>query len=351
MREDPYAESGGGIGMENKKKPLFVIVLGIILLTCVFFVSFGMDTGQSNNGADDSPAGKKKVVFLSKSMNSEFWQSAYAGAGAASTEYNLDLLCEGPADEEDYEMQNIMIEQAIKSEVDAIVFSAVDFEANADAVTKAAEKGIEIVLVDSEVNSPKVKCYIGTDNYEAGCTAGEEVLKNPEEKLRIGLINFDVNTENGQTREQGVRDTIAKDGRAEIIASINVKSSVRDAKEGTIKMLRENPRINVLVTFNEWTSLGVGYAVEEMKLGEETQVIAFDNNAISVGMLETGVVDALVVQNPYAMGYLGIEKAYALLNNQALKEKKVETASILVTRENMYDDSCQRALFSFDKQE
>lgn len=352
MCEDTYAESGGGISVKNKIKPLFVIVLSIVLTACVFLVSFGMDAGQrDNDGGNYSPVRKKKVVFLSKSMNSEFWKSAYAGAGAASTEYNLDLLCEGPADEEDYEMQNIMIEQAIKVDVDAILFSAVDFEANADAITKAAEKGIEIVAVDSEVNSPKVKCYIGTDNYEAGCTAGEEVLKNPGEKLHIGLVNFGKNTENGQTREQGVRDTVAKDKRAEITASVNVKSSVQDAKEGTIKMLRENPEINVIVTFNEWTSLGVGYAVEEMKLGEKTQVIAFDSNVISVGMLETGVVDALVVQNPYAMGYLGIEKAYALLNDQPMKEKKVETASILVTRENMYDDACQRALFSFDKQE
>lgn len=338
--------------MKNKIKPLFVIALSIILLAGVFFISIEKDVIRSGNEREnDNPARKKKVVFLSKSMNSEFWQSAYAGAGAASAEYNLELLCEGPDDEEDYKMQNTMIEQAIEKDVDAIVFSAVDFEANADAITKAAKKGIEIVVVDSEVNSSEVKCYIGTDNYEAGCTAGKEVLKNQEEKLHIGLVNFGKNTENGQTREQGVRDTIQKNSRAEITASINVKSSIKDAKEGTMKMLKEYPQINVIVTFNEWTSLGVGYAVEEMELGEKTQVVAFDSNAKSVDMLETGVVDALIVQNPYAMGYLGIEKAYALLNNRTLEEKEIETSSILVTRENMYDDACQRALFSFDKKE
>lgn len=260
-------------------------------------------------------------------------------------------MCKGPNDEDDYEMQNIMIERAVKDKVDAIVFSAVDYEANADAVTEAASRGIEIVAVDSEVNSPKVKCYIGTDNYKAGCSAGEEILRNTAEQLHIGIINFDKNTENGQTREQGVRDTVAKDSRAEITASINVRSSIAYAKKKTKEMLEENPQINVLVTFNEWTSLGVGYAVKEMDLGDRVQVVAFDSNVISVGMLETGEVDALVVQNPYAMGYLGIEKAYVLLNGLNLRDRKVETSTILVTRENMYSEKCQRALFSFDEKE
>lgn len=336
--------------MENQRKLLFGIFAGVLLLIGVFVLSLGNHIhtpgGKEEN---ESIVRKKKVVFLTKSRDSEFWQSAYAGAGAASAEYNLDLRCEGPNDEEDYKRQNRLIREAADAGVDAIVFSAVDFEANAEAVTEAAKKGVKIVAVDSEVNSPSVKCYIGTDNYAAGCMAGEEALKNPKENLYVGLVNFDKNTENGQTREQGVRDTIAKDERAEITASINVKSSVKDAREGTAAMLRDNPQINVIVTFNEWTSLGVGYAVKELDLGEQTQVIAFDSNAVSVGMLETGEVDALIVQNPYAMGYLGVEKAYMLLNGQAVGRQKVETESILVTRENMYDDVCQRALFSFRK--
>lgn len=337
--------------MENKRKPLFAIMVSILLLAAMFVTSLGTNFSRIVGNTEKTDiSGKKKIVFISKSRDSAFWQSAYAGAGAASAEYNLELLCKGPNDEEDYKTQNRMIKDAVESGADAIVFSAVDFEANAAAVTKAAKKGVQIIVVDSEVNSPEVKCYIGTNNYTAGCMAGEEVLKHTAPRLSVGIVNFDKHTENGQTREQGVRETIEKDKRARIAASINVKSSVKDAKDGTIKMLKENPDINVIVTFNEWTSLGVGYAVKEMNLGEKTKVIAFDSNAVSVGMLETGEVDALIVQNPYAMGYLGVEKAYRLLSGQPAGKRKIETASILVTRDNMYEDECQRALFSFHKE-
>ena len=70
-------------------------------------------------------------------------------------------------------------------------------------------------------------------------------------------------------------------------------------------MLLSDSRINVVVTFNEWTSLGVGWAIRDLDRGDRTQVVAFDSNVVSVGMLETGEVDALIVQNPYAMGVSG----------------------------------------------
>ena len=113
-------------------------------------------------------------------------------------------------------------------------------------------------------------------------------------------------------------------------------------------MLREHPEINVIATFNEWTSLGVGYAIREMGLKEETMVVAFDSNVVSVGMLETGEVDALIVQNPYAMGYLGVECAYNLINNLPVENRQVDTATTVITRENMFDEECQKVLFAFD---
>lgn len=260
-------------------------------------------------------------------------------------------MCEGPDGdgEEDYEAQNEMIDRAIREQVDALLFSAIDFEKNAEAIDRAAKAGIRIVVVDSPVNSEAVECYIGTDNYEAGCMAGEEVLGNPAENLNIGIVNFDKSTENGQLREKGFRDTVLNDDRANITASINVKSTITDAREGTERMLLDNPQINVIVTFNEWTTLGSGDAVEALGAGERTQVVAFDSNVKSIGMLEKGNVDALIVQNPYAMGYLGIEQINTLLNGQKPEKKETATSSILVTRENMYDDKSQKALFSFEE--
>ena len=304
-------------------------------------------TGNMN--VQQITGGKKSVALVAKSAESAFWKTVRAGANAAGTEYNLDLIFEAPLSEEDYAAQNRMIKSVVDGGVDAIVFSAVDFEANAEAVDEAAAEGVKIVAIDSEVNSRAVECYIGTDNYEAGCLAGEAALACEEQEMNIGIVNFDKNSENGQTREAGFRDTVAEDERTVIVDAINVNSTTEEAKQGTLEMLDRNPQINVIATFNEWTSLGVGYAIQERGLGDKIHVVAFDCNVVSVGMLETGEVDALIVQNPYAMGYLGVENAYNLINGQSIEKKEVDTSLMIVTKENMYDDESQRLLFSFDK--
>ncbi len=144
------------------------------------------------------------------------------------------------------------------------------------------------MVVDSPVNSEAVECYIGTDNYEAGCMAGEEVLGNPAENLNIGIVNFDKSTENGQIFVKSDSDTVLKDDRVNITASINVKSTITDAREGTTeRMLLDNPQINVIVTFNEWTTLGALYLVVNLALRADFWwLLRFDSNVKSIGMLE-----------------------------------------------------------------
>ena len=72
---------------KSRRKPFIAIDAGVILLAILFFVLTGDGLGEGKEGSTNSVIEKKKVVFLTKSMDSSFWQSAYAGAGAASAEY------------------------------------------------------------------------------------------------------------------------------------------------------------------------------------------------------------------------------------------------------------------------
>lgn len=315
-------------------------IICLLLAAGMLFVQTAC--GQSGD------TGKHYVAVITKSMESAFWKSVFAGAGAAATEYNLSVTFEGPEMEEDYEYQNELIRKAAEDGAEVIVFSAVDYNANAEAIDEAVRRGVKIVIIDSDVNSNQVSCRIGTDNYAAGCMAGEAALACEKENIIIGIVNYDVNSANGQQREQGFREVAEKDSRVKNIITINVISTTEDAMEGTEELLREHPEINVVATFNEWTSLGVGWAIRNMELADSIHVVAFDSNIVSVSMLETGEVDALVVQNPYAMGYLGVETACNLINGQSPEAAIIDTATTVVTRENMFEQEYQKILFSFN---
>lgn len=290
------------------------------------------------------------VALVAKSTQTEFWLSVFAGAEAAATEYNLKLTITGPETEEDYEAQNRMVADAVAAGAEALVFSAIDYENNASAIDDAARAGVKIVAIDSSVASEMVSTYIGTDNYAAGRMAAQAALERVEGELTVGIVNYDISSANGQEREHGAVDLLQESGRAEVAAVINTLAEAGQAKEDTEAMLAEHPEINVLLAFNEPTSVGAAEAVSALGLSESVFLVGFDSNVVTVDGLREGSVDALVVQNPYAMGYLGVESAYKLLAGQGDSlEKTVDTSTQVVDRENIFTMDSQKALFAFEQ--
>ena len=322
-----------------RRNRLLALALGLILaLTCLSACETEQEAGQ-----------RHRVALVAKSTQTEFWLSVFAGAQAAAAEYNMELTTMGPETEEDYETQNRMIAEVVESGAEALVFSAIDFTRNAAAVDAAGQAGVKVVSIDSGVDSDQVGTYIGTDNYAAGRMAAQAALEGVEGELVVGLVNYDESTANGQERERGVRDALSESGRARVAASVTTLVEAERARADTADLLRNNPEINVVIAFNEPTSVGAARAVAGLRLADEVFLVGFDSNVATIDGLQEGYVDALIVQNPYAMGYLGVESAYRLLSGQGgALEPTVDTSTQIVNRGNLFSLDSQKALFAFE---
>ena len=192
--------------------------------------------------------------------------------------------------------------------------------------------------------------YIGTDNYAAGKMAAQAALERVEGLLLVGIVNYNEGTANGQERVQGAVDALTESGRARITAVTTTLVDAPRAQTDTIALLLDHPEINVLIAFNEPTSVGVARAIQVLERPEDIFFVGFDSNVVTIDGLQDGCVDALIVQNPYAMGYLGVESAYKLLTGQGGGlEAVVDTSTQIVDRENIFTMDGQKALFAFDQ--
>ena len=289
-----------------------------------------------------------KIYMVTKSLDTEFWQAAFAGANAASAEYNVDLTILGPETEEEYQAQNDYIAQAVEEGASALVFSAISYEENAAAVDAAAAQGVRVVVIDSDVASDSVSVRIGTDNVEAGRMAAAAALDNDWENLVVGIVNYDLGSRNGQERETGLREALEEDPRVGGIYTVNVRTSPEAAEEGARQLLSAHPDINVLVGLNEPLAVGVAQAVDHMVLKGQIRMVGFDTNVRCIDLMRGGAVSALIVQNPYAMGYLGVEAAWKLLEGgSGAPCGLIDTATTIVTQSNMFTPESQKALFPF----
>ena len=290
----------------NIKRSAALIMIAVLLLC-------GLSGCKDGQGFDsDTPS----VAIIIKGSESDFWNDVKKGALSAATEFNIDITFEGPDNEEDYETQNKMIE----------------------------------ITVDSDVDVADKELFIATDNYSAGLKTAQVAQKlcGEQESINIGIVNYGENTENGSKRVQGFRDEIKNVKNAGIVAMVSVSSNAQSATAGARKLLEENPQINLLVGFNEWSTLGVGMAIKELGLKDRVCAIGFDNNTECVGMLETGELDTLIVQNPFSMGYLAVMNAANILSGKKT-ESVIKTDVYVVDRSNMFSADVQKILFGFDK--
>lgn len=317
-----------------------IICMLLCLAVCLCAVSCA-----SGSESDE----KKKIAVIVKSVDSDFWHSFHNGVDAAAVEYNVSVTFEGAENEEDYTAQNELINKAVENGADAIVLSAANYTGTVQAVENAAKRGVKIVTADSGTNSDKVSLFIGTDNYKAGEEAARAAVAgfSEGEKIKIGLVNLAVGTDNGTQREKGFRDYIDKVPSAAVTAGISADSNLESATAAAKKLMIENPDINVIVGFNEWMALGVGYAVRQLGAADRVRTVGFDSNVVSISMLETGEMQALIVQNPFAMGYLSVKYAARLTRGEAPEAAEIYTDVATVTKENMFDGDIQKLLFSF----
>ncbi|HAS37973.1 MAG TPA: LacI family transcriptional regulator [Ruminococcaceae bacterium] len=325
----------------NIKKTVALLTLVFFLIACLFGCAKTSDIGAEG----------KNVAIITKGSDSDFWDDMKSGALAAANEFNINVTVEGPESEEDCDTQNEMIENAVSRNVDVIILSAIDYEKNAPSVQNAIDNGIKVITVDSDVNVKGKELFIGTDNISAGEKAAKQAVElcKGQKSINIGIVNYSENTENGKQRLKGFTDYIGKIENAKIVDTVNIESNTQNATAGAKKLLEKHKDINVLIGFNEWSTLGAGYAINELNLKDKVYCIGFDSNISCIDMLENGDIDILIVQNPFSMGYLSVSKAFEILSGKKQSDRTVETDTYVVNRKNMFSPDIQKILFRFNE--
>ena len=97
--------------------------------------------------------------------------------------------------------------------------------------------------------------------------------------------------------------------RIRSVLSVYCNSSYEKAYELTKDMLNRYPQISLLVATNEYGAIGAARAVNDLGLAGKVKMVGFDSSVEEIQLLEMGVFQAIIIQKPVNMGYLGVEQA------------------------------------------
>jgi len=307
------------------KKILAVIVL--VAIAVVFVVIGLVRKGKI--------ASERRIAVIPKATTHFFWQSVRAGAEKAGAEAGVEIFWNGPERESDREKQIQIVEDFIALKVSGIVLAPNDSKALVPLVEKIFAKNIPCAIIDSGIETDKYVCFAATDNYQGGVIAAKRMGKILTGKGKIIVVKYIPGSASTTNRENGFIDTIGKEfPKIEIVDAQYGKDTRETALQATEDMLTRHAKLDGLYACNASTAAGALRALESQGRAVKIKMVGFDADEMLVDGLKAGVIDSLVVQNPYRMGYEGVKAVLAKLDGKEVP-KHIDTGVELVTKERL----------------
>ncbi len=289
-----------------------------------------------------------RIAVVPMTNTHAFFLTIKAGAEKAAKEVGAQVLWRGPNDETDVAGQIAIMENFIAQKVDAIVLAPCERKALVPVVRKAQKRGIPVIVVDSALEPNIADSFIATDNFKGGVIAGETLAKLISEEGKVGIVQAIPGAASVQAREQGFRHALKKFPKVQIAAVLYGQSSVATAMQAAENMLTAHPDLKGIFAVNEISGVGTAQVLRTRKLAGKVKLVAFDASETEIKALQDGIIQALIVQNPFRMGYLGVRYAVAKLQGKPVP-KRVDTGVTVVTLQNFSRPEIQQLLFPLKK--
>ncbi|BDI31842.1 sugar ABC transporter substrate-binding protein [Capsulimonas corticalis] len=301
-------------------------------------------TGTGSTPGAAAPAGPEiDIAVIPKGTTHDYWKSLHAGAAKAEQEAkaagkNVHIIWKGPVREDDRNAQTDVVQTFTTQKVSAMVLAPLDSEALARPVEAAEDAGIPVVIIDSSLNSKKIASYVATDNEKGGALAGTQMIKLLGGKGRILVLRYGIGSASTEQREKGFLDTIKTAPGITVVSSDQYAGPTVDTayKSAQNVLGRYGKQIDGVFTPNESSTLGMRLALKDINELGKLKFVGFDSSGPLIDALKANEIQALVVQNPFQMGYMGVNTALDAIAKKQVPAT-IDTGVTLVTPENVGD--------------
>jgi len=286
---------------------------------------------------------RKSIAVIPMGQAHLFWQSVHAGAEAAARESDVEIVWNGPPTETDITGQLEIIETMINRRVDAIVLAPISRQALVGVVERAWREKIPVVIFDSPIDTEHFVSQVATDNYLAGQMAAERMAEILGGRGEVGVVATQPGAASTMARERGFEDKIRESfpeikivdkryGMADFAKSLGVAEN----------MLTAHPNLDGIFASNETSSTGAMQALKS-RPGTKVKLVGFDWSPQLLAELRAGLIDSLIVQHPFRMGYEATRAAVEAVSGKT-PPKINNLAPRLVTHENLDNPDVQQQL-------
>jgi ribose transport system substrate-binding protein len=324
--------------------------LAALMVATVLAVACGAEVRESGGGQEGTGGGGKEgpisLAVVPKAIGFSFWDTVQQGARcAASRNEDVSIQWDGVTQETNVNGQVDLLQNFVSQGVDGLVYAATDAKVLHRVTRNALDQGITVVNIDSGTDpQPDQVPVFATDNVAAAEKVPDLLAEQiGSEGGKIAFIPFQQGTRTNEAREKGFKRGLEDHPELELVAEQSSQSNYNTALQVTEDILTANPDLDGIFAANEPGALGAAEAVRAAGKSGDIAIVGWDASSEEIDGLRAGVIDALVVQNPFRMGFDGVNAAVKMIRTGKTVEGE-DTGTTIVTQQNVDDPQVQAVL-------
>lgn len=323
-----------------KKRLVSTIIISAMVLAmtgCGKTTEAPADQGAAAQAGSEEAGQEKtyKIALLEKGAE-DFFLSIDKGFMDACKEYGVEGTVVAPSTYHDSAQINNAMSQIISTGYDAVVMCPQDYDANASAIDEAYNAGLPVICLDSLTASENYITSICTDNKAAGAEAADKMAELlGENGGKVAVFANDPQAVSDVDRIQGFVDRCKEKYPA--IECMDVQYYNNDLNRCSTQVsdtITANADLAGLFCVNNQSALAAGNVLVSYQK-ESLKFVGFDSDQDEIALMKSGVIDALMVQEPYQIGYLGVEKMLQHLKGESVPKDNIDPGCKIITMDNI----------------
>ena len=298
-------------------------------------------------GIASRPAAAQTIPVIVKDTTSQYWQIVLAGARKAGQELKIRVPELGAQSESDIAGQVTALENAVSEHPAAVVIAPTQYAALGAPITAAA-KEVKVVGIDSGADTKAFTAFLSTDNVKGGEEAGEALAaaikaKTGKDSGDVALITALPGVGSLDQREAGFKRALARHPGLKLVASRIADGQPTTGLNIMTDLLTANPHLAGVFASNLPMIQGAAQALAEADRAGQVALVGYDSDKTLVDFLNQGVIQALIVQDPYRMGYEGVKVALQASKGETVPQE-IDTGVTVITKETVNSPRAQELL-------
>jgi ribose transport system substrate-binding protein len=275
-----------------------------------------------------------RIAYMPPATEFNYYIAIGEGIKSLAKERGVQTFMLAPQSGADINGQMGMLQDVISQNVSAIILSTHDEHAAAPLVKRAVDKGIAVVIVNSDIaNFPTpVHAVVGYSQRAGTHKIGDYALaKTNKAAKKVGVIEGQPGYHSTE-RVGGFLDAI-KGSQFEVVSSLDGKWNVEGGNAAAMDMLQAHPEIDLIFAANDYMIMGASLAAKALG---RTNILMFGNDGDTAALeqINANAITATVNTSPFIMGQVALQVTLDLLDGK-YPGGWVETPTEIVDKSNV----------------